>query len=194
MAAKSVRSVVAEGFDVDAYWRASGPYIAKASESAEHKLVDGVLAALLPSLKAIKDVLDVGCGRGRIATILRDALPAAAYSGLDIGEAQIRYTRSVRPEGEFYLSRLQDFEPERSWDLITASEVLMHIPPDDIWAVCDNLKRLARRYIVTIDWTEPLAEPIAPWNWLYDYRTLFGADRVRQAIPIGLQTLFVIEP
>lgn len=181
-------------FDVDAYWRASGPYIATRSESNEHKLVEGILTAFLPELDPIKDVLDVGCGRGRIARILNRALPGAEYTGMDIGDAQISHTLTVRPDGEFYLSRLQDFSPLRDWDLVIASEVLMHIPPQDIGAVCDKLKGLARKWIVTVDWTEPVPEPIAPWNWLYDYPALFGPDCIHQAIPVGQQTIFIIKP
>lgn len=179
-------------FDPDEYWRAAGLHIATLSESPEHRLVDSILTASLPELEPIKDVLDIGCGRGRIARILQTALPDVAYTGMDIGDAQIAHTMTVRPDGEFYLSRLQDFDPLRDWDLVIASEVLMHIPPDDIYAVADKLKGLARKWIVLVEWTQPVPEPIAPWNWLYDYPTLFGEPA--QAIPVAQQTIFLFRP
>lgn len=192
MAAQPLQPRLAGEFDVDGYWRANGKYIAgPGAVSDEHKLVESILAAMLPNLGA-KDVLDVGCGRGRLADLLKRSMPDVAYAGVDIGEAQIAATKLIRPDGEFYLSRLQDFAPLREWDLVLASEVLMHIPPNDIGAVCDKLKGLARKWIVTIDWTEPVPEPIAPWNWLYDYPALFGS--VEKAIPVYQQTIYFIRP
>lgn len=180
-------------FSPDAYWRGMGKWLAgPGAATPEHRAAEALLSELLPGLGHIRDVLDVGCGRGRLASLLLDVLPAAKYSGVDIGSEQVVATFKVRPDGEMYLSRLQDFAPERRWDLVIVSEVLMHIPPDDIEAVCMKVKGLARKWLVTVDWTEPLAVPIAEHNWLYDYPALFGT--VERTIPTGLQSIFVIRP
>jgi len=180
--------------DFDQYWKDSGPYLAGPKHiSIEHQRVQALLTDLLPTLGPIEDVLEVGCGRGRVAHLLKEVLPGAKYTGMDIGDAQVAATKLVRPDGDFYTSRLQDFAPDRQWDLVVVSEVLMHIPPADIAEACLRVKDLARRWVVTVDWTEPLGDaPIAEWNWLYDYPALFGS--VERIIPIGLQSIFVIRP
>lgn len=187
------------GFDTEQaaqYWKDSGPYLAGPDAvSPDHAVVQELLRDLLPTLGHIDDVVDLGCGRGRIASLLLDVLPSAKYTGVDVGEAQVEATRLVRPDGDFYTSRLQDFEPDRQWDLVIISEVLMHIPPSDIEAVCHKVKGLARKWVVTIDWTAPLGDvPIADWNWLHPYEQMFGPDSVEREIPTGLQSIFVIRP
>lgn len=181
-------------FDADTYWRGMGEWLAgPGAATPEHVKAEQVVSNLLRELGPLDDVLDVGCGRGRLASMLRDVLPDTAYSGVDIGEEQAEATRKVRPDGEVFVSRLQDFAPDRQWDLVIASEVLMHIPPADIAEACLRVKDLARKWLVTIDWTEPLGdEPIAEWNWLYDYRDLFGS--VERVIPLGLQSVFLVRP
>lgn len=179
-------------FDPDAYWIANGPYLAPPGADSDDQLaVKVVLRDVLNSLGTVKDVLEVGCGRGRIAALLGEVLPKAKYAAVDFGP-QVAATKQVRPDGTFYESRIQDFEPDRAWDLVLASEVLLHIPPADIQAVCDKLRRLARKWIVTVDWTEPIDGEIAEWNWLYNYRELFGS--VERAEVIGLQSVFLIRP
>lgn len=180
-------------FDPDAYWTANGPHLAPPGHSSpEQAVVEDELAVMLADLQdsygQIQSVCDVGCGQGRLADFLERELPQAKYTGVDLAQAQINGTRAVRPDGDFYLSRLQDFQPERMWDLVLASEVLLHIPPADIKLACDNLKAITRRYLITIDWTQPVNGPIAEWNWLHDYEELLHPD---VEIQTNLQSIFL---
>lgn len=171
-------------FDPDTYWDANGPQIATQTISVEHQAVEERLRALLPSLN-VSSVLDVGCGQGRVAKLLKAVLPDAEYSGLDLGASQIAGTRKIRPDGTFYHSRIQDFEPDRRWDLVLSSEVLMHVPPADMPAAAKMLKAAASKYVLLIEWIpDPweLTEPIAPWNWPHDYDALFGPFIHRERI------------
>jgi SAM-dependent methyltransferase len=178
-------------YDPVEYWTANGPHLSPpGSDSPEQAAVRVELQLLIEELQEINgpisSVLDVGCGQGRLAAFLLDVLPAAKYSGLDLAEAQLKGTLAVRPDAEaFYLLRLQDanaiellrqHDTVLHWDLVLASEVLLHIPPDEIELACRNLKRMAGRYLITVDWTQPLEGEIAPWNWLHDYDKLLEPD------------------
>lgn len=176
-------------FDPVAFWQGNGPYLATESVSPEHIATEAILRELLWEIRPIRSVIDVGCGRGRLAAVLRQELPHAAYTGMDLGEAQLEGTKLVRPDGTFILSQLQDHVPERQYDLAIASEVLLHIPPADIQKACDNLKALAGKWLITVDWTKRLTVPTAEWNWLYDYPSLLG-EPFKQ-IPSGNQTVFL---
>ena len=166
-------------FDADAYWRSMGKWLAgPGAMTPEHKVAEERLSVVLAGIDDdVVDVLDVGCGRGRLATLLRDVLPLARYYGVDVGPDQVQATAEARPDGTIVLSRIQDFAPGRKWDLVLCSEVLMHIPPADIEAVASVLLGLTRRYLLMIEWVpEPaeLLQPIAPENWPHDYEGLFG--------------------
>src|SRR3954451_7498397 len=67
-----------------------GDFVATGDEFLGH-LVD--LAALEPG----DDVLDVGCGIGRMARPLADYLTTGRYSGFDVNEAAIRWCREHYP-------------------------------------------------------------------------------------------------
>lgn len=176
-------------FSADAYWTRPVPNptsmmpfspIRPAHADQERTLLD-VLAGL-----EFDSVLEVGCGLGRITAMLQtDDLTA-----IDIGADQVAVTRDRVPTARVEQARIQDYEPDRQWDLVLASEVLMHIPPADIQAVCDKLQRLSLRWVVTVDWTEPITRRVLPHNWLHDYRSLFG--KVETVVPIGLQSIFVV--
>jgi SAM-dependent methyltransferase len=169
-------------YDPVPYWTANGPHLSPpGSDSPEQAAVRVELQLLIEELQElngpISSVLDVGCGQGRLAAFLLDVLPAAKYSGLDLAEAQLKGTLAVRPDAEqFYLSRLQDFHPHQRWDLVLASEVLLHIPPDEIRLACGRLLDVTGKYLITVDWSQPLEGEIAPWNWLHDYDKLLQPD------------------
>jgi SAM-dependent methyltransferase len=172
-------------YDPVPYWTANGPHLSPpGSDSPEQAAVRVELQLLIEELREINgpisSVLDVGCGQGRLAAFLLDVLPAAKYSGIDLAVAQLNGTLAVRPEGEFYLQDIR--EPlgsalvDNRYDLVLASEVLLHVPPDDIQAACDNLLSLTGKYLITVDWSQPLDGEIAPWNWLHDYDNLLQPD------------------
>lgn len=178
-------------FDPVYFWKAHGPYLATASVSDEHIATEQILRGLLAALEPKPEsVIDVGCGGGRLAAVLKDVLPQAQYAGLDLGEAQLERTKAVRGDGDFYLSRLQDFVPDTRWDLAICSEVLLHIPPADIQLACDRLSDLAP-VIIAVEWTQPMAGAIAEWNWLHDYRSLFSG-RILSEVVHQDQTIFLI--
>lgn len=183
-------------FDPRTYWPAMGPWLAgPGAISPEHIRIEGLLRQLLPELAPIHSVLDVGCGRGRLASVLGEVLPSAHYSGLDIGEAQVQATSEVRPDGTLYKVPIQDFNPKHKYDLVLVSEVLMHIPPNEIKVVCDKLLKMANRYVLAIEWTQPIGTlPVAEWNWLHDYRALFGDEHIEQETVQDLQSIFLIKP
>lgn len=184
-------------FDPRTYWPAMGPWLAgPGAVSPEHIHIEGLLRDLLPSIELIRSVLDVGCGRGRLASLLAEALPKAHYSGLDIGEAQAQATQAVRPDGTVYVSPIQDFDSRHRFDLVLVSEVLMHIPPNEIEQVVAKLLQLAQKYILLIEWTQPMDPSIRPaeWNWLHDYHALFGDKRIELERVHALQSILLIRP
>lgn len=176
------------------YWSDMGPWLAgPGAATREHKDTERLLRTELRKLAPISNVLDVGCGRGRLAAVLAKVLPKAHYTGIDVGLDQGVAVMNVRPDGVFYQSALQDFDPGQKWDLVLVSEVLMHIPPDEIERAVDRLFKLSSKWIVAVEWTEPMpgVEP-AYWNWIHDYAGMFG-DHIVRSTKSHAQTLYVID-
>jgi len=185
-------------YDPPSYWTEHGPSIVRQrGTSQEHRAVEAYLEQLLPTLYDVRSVLDVGCGGGRLASLLLDVLPDARYTGVDIGESQVEQTQKVRPDGTVYHSALQDFTPGRKFDLIIASEVLMHIPPREIWLACTRLRQMHAEagYIINVDWSQPLGDntPIASWNWIHDYRKLLHPLQLVSEEVIYLQSVYLFQ-
>ena len=165
-------------FSPEAYWLEHGP-----TDQRGHAKQEAALRKVLASLP-FGSVLEVGCGNGRITKMV----PSATV--IDISPDRVEATTHRFPDTEGIVSSLQDFDTDRQWDLVIAVEVLMHIPPAQIEQACDKLLALSNRWVVTCDWTQPLRRPIAEHNWLHPYAELLRPTR---SIPVGLQTIHVIE-
>jgi trans-aconitate methyltransferase len=183
--------------DPHVYWTAAG-FDPAHPEHERHFVRTQTFAAQEEALMAVlerlefRSVLEVGCGWGRITKIVRKRWPAIPYTAIDISPERLASASRKAPDVEFVESSIADYRPGRQWDLVLAVETLMHVPPDEIAAAVDRLHRLARRHIVSLDWTADLgSKPIAAHNWRHDYAELYGSVLVRTE-PVGLQSIHVV--
>lgn len=100
----------------------------------------------LPALPA--NVLDAGCGDGRIAEeIIRRGYTVV---GVDILDISISYARTMVPEGDFFVADLRgDLVSScglraEQFDAIVMVEVYEHLPPEDCPRVLANLRKVLR--------------------------------------------------
>lgn len=180
-------------YDPTTYWRERGAeYEAKFRHDryAEQELV---LASVLDDLD-FRTVLEVGCGFGRIGATVR-----GDYTGIDLSPDMLASARKRMPDATLIETSLDDFTTKAKYDLVLAVEMLMHVPPADVAKAIRKLDRLSARYIVTCDWTTPLPRmKVAAHNFIHDYPALlsaapFGRVREVRTIPVGLQTIHIVE-
>jgi SAM-dependent methyltransferase len=90
-----------------------------------------LLEPYVPLLSEHEPVLDVGCGRGELLELLRDAGTAAR--GVDVDEGMVERTRRKGLDVELAdaVSYLERQEPE-SLGAIFASHVIEHLPYDEL--------------------------------------------------------------
>lgn len=78
-----------------------------------------------------ESVLDIGCGAGQLACLLRDqGLPR--YSGLDFSSTRVACARDICPEFDFFVEDVHktDLIERREYDLVVSTEFLEHIEGD----------------------------------------------------------------
>jgi ubiquinone/menaquinone biosynthesis C-methylase UbiE len=126
-------------------------------------------------------VLEIGCGFGRITNlILSNFSEIREYIAIDLSPHQIneaeKYVnglRSSRPL-RFIVSDIQSLDLKNKYDLVLASEVLMHVLPSDIEHVIGKLVDMSSRHVTDIDWYEDkLPRDVAPHNFIHQYEKIY---------------------
>jgi SAM-dependent methyltransferase len=75
------------------------------------------------------NVLDVGCGYGRISAELRPGLPEARFEGIDLcTEFAEQYEQHIGP---CFNGALQDYRPDKSFQLVIIVTTLMYLTADE---------------------------------------------------------------
>jgi phospholipid N-methyltransferase len=170
-------------FDPRQYWRDHGADIARAASSNDQLRAEEQLVRVLARIKHPRSILEIGPGKGRITTILRSLWPDAAYTAVEIGREQAGFVAMLWPESNVINLPIQDWEPPgvEQFDLVITSEVLMHIPPDEVGPVIEKLLRCTRRHLVLLEWMPlswELAQPVGEHNWPHDYLSYLGGAMV----------------
>jgi SAM-dependent methyltransferase len=97
-------------------------------EYCRYKSVSQTLATLATTFHP-EAILDVGCGQGRYAELLRSHFPQAQISGVDFSPIAVQKAQARYTDMSFYLGKAEqmDFIPSGSVDLVLNIEVLEHV-------------------------------------------------------------------
>jgi ubiquinone/menaquinone biosynthesis C-methylase UbiE len=89
-------------------------------------------------------VLDAGCGEGSFLSALKVLRPELLTSGVDISSVAIEHARKLLPDTTFYVADLAQEVIEKTFDLVTAIDVIEHIP-DDL-SFLRTIRRMTDKY------------------------------------------------
>jgi ubiquinone/menaquinone biosynthesis C-methylase UbiE len=108
---------------------------------------DTEISFVLDRVDATDDVLDIGCGTGRIT--IPAARRARSVTGFDLTEAMIgQAAQKARDEGvqvRFEQGDMADLPfPDDSFDVVVSMLALMHVPPADHPRVFSEVRRVLR--------------------------------------------------
>lgn len=126
-------------------------------------------------------VLEVGCGFGRITKLMLTNFPKITeYLAFDLSSHQVENAKiTIRdvPNSErvqFAVSDIQSFHSNKKYDLVIASEVLMHVLPSEIETVIQKLVSLSNKYVCNIDWFEDkIPKKAESFNFIHPYEQIY---------------------
>jgi SAM-dependent methyltransferase len=166
------------------YWLTRGKiYMSNFRYNKRFQLQERMLIEYLRTID-FESVLEVGCGFGRITSqVIRNFPRIRDYLAVDLSPDQIRnaqeYIKPVEVNSninlKFIVSEIQSIQVARRFDLVLASEVLMHILPKDISKVITILVQLAKKHVINIDWFEDPVPQQRPdtWNFVHPYEMIY---------------------
>ena len=95
-------------------------------------------------------ILDVGCGDGRMASLIY-AVQDADYLGVDLSEKAIQLAKILNRKGSFQVQT--NGEVGRKFDVVIATEVLEHIPDQQLPSFLAGVKKsmdTESRFLATV--------------------------------------------
>ena len=150
----------------------------------QEKILIGYLKNNL-SVYPFSTVFELGCGFGRITKLLLSNFSDInEYVAIDLSPHQIENAKEfVRPILEtkqqnlnlnFMVSSIQSFQTQKKYDLVLASEVLMHVLPYEIEDIMRKLVGMSNEHVINIDWyEEPPATKAASHNFIHRYDKIY---------------------
>jgi spore coat polysaccharide biosynthesis protein SpsF len=114
-----------------------------------------LFSRILARTRGVRSVLELGSNQGLNLMALRQLLPSARLSAVEINAtAAARLAENV-PDAEVHNTSILEFRPSERWDLVFTKGVLIHIAPQRLTEVYDLLVRCSARYVLVAEYYNP---------------------------------------
>ena len=140
-----------------------------------------LITSEIVSFDNVQSVLEIGCAAAPILRHLREKLPSAKLTGIDINKQAIRvandYFQSINDEKVNLLAITTDqldYFQDKSFDIVFTQALLISITPPNINKVISEMFRLSRKAIIFNEYHLDGAEKgfFADGRWVYDYYSI----------------------
>lgn len=125
------------------YRRREDPWGLRSSPFTQYRYL--ALLERIAAFTPCQTLLDVGCGEGLFTRYLTGV--ATNVVGIDLSATAIERARHNVPRADFCCVALQDFTPDRTFDVVVAAEMLYYA--DDIERALDDLCALGDVVLVS---------------------------------------------
>ena len=113
-----------------------------------------LFSKILSSASRIGSVIEFGANIGLNLMALKQLLPEADLSAIEINEMAVKMLSEIGPVRIYHQSIL-DFQVDQERDLVLIKGVLIHIHPEMLPEVYDRLYHSSRRYICLVEYYNP---------------------------------------
>jgi SAM-dependent methyltransferase len=192
------------GAELHRYWRRRGTRYRREYEIGRLRvdkfpLQEQALSEVFRSLE-FDSAAEVGCGFGRILKRVLGPL-SVPLIGIDLSLDQLTEARDYAPTMRGRIaSGIAEKLPlrDKSVDLVLASEVFMHLDPEQVALALSEARRVSRKYVVNVDWFEDyMVGSQVGHCFVHDYPALYrglGLKVRKVPLPEGLlQSIFVAD-
>lgn len=153
------------------YWNRDAKFRVLNFQTKQFYQQEIILPFFLDTVKA-KSVFELGAGSGRITQIIKDELKPLEYVGIDISDHRINELKDKFPNYEFILIDITKFNFTAIFDLCVAVEFFMHIKPEDIESLIQNISA-ATDNIISLDYYPEIKIPLSEHNFIHEYEELY---------------------
>lgn len=170
-------------YNPNQYWIEHGKkYKEQFEYNKNYRLQETMLIDYLKNISPFASVIEIGCGFGRITKQLLSNFPdIEEYIAVDISPHQVKNAIEYVKEAfkrnimiQFIVSDVRFLEIHKKYDLVLASELLMHIPPSEINDIIRKLVGLSNKHVVNIDWYERQSpKNAASHNFIHRYQKIY---------------------
>ena len=171
-----------------AHWQGQvgDAYRERNSDATEHGPVTPYYKRVADD-RQIKSILEVGCNIGlKIKNWMSvfEEKEKPRICGLEPNEISAGLARNVSGVDEVKVGDAYSIPyADAEFDLVFTSGVLMHIPPEMIAKAASEVARVAKRYVLAVEYYTPAEQEMRPafrgvphmW-WSRDYKTLYESN------------------
>lgn len=128
-----------------------------------------------------KTVLEIGCNEGSNLREIHKQDRRIELYGIDIHENAIHYARQSLPAGHFFCGSIYELDQyfgQKQFDVVFSMGTLIHIAPEILPWVRDQLVHFAKRVIIHCEEHSEAPGPKRwrggiPHRWAHDYSALY---------------------
>ena len=187
-AASGVDAIMSDDFNVNEYWLKRGregaieePRYAEYHRLQEHFLFD----ILRKGQISLRNIIELGCGSGRLTKPLAEHYPIARILALDLSPDQLEKARCYCAGSGNILFERYDFYsgaplPGSGYDAAVAVEVFLHHPRTLVRSLIEKVSAISL-YLVNIDWSETWPWKTPDHVWVHDYQAVYAEAGLRSA-------------
>jgi spore coat polysaccharide biosynthesis protein SpsF len=114
-----------------------------------------LFAKIIDSTSNVNSILEFGANVGLNLLALKNLLPEAESSAIEINEQAISLLKNNINKGKIYHQSIFDFLPNYQRDFVLIKGVLIHINPDMLHKVYELLYESSKKYICMVEYYNP---------------------------------------
>ena len=129
-------------------------YITRNNSDRLHAANLYLFSKIFDCIQGVDSIAEFGCNIGMNLRAIRELSPVTELHGYEINKAAVAYLAKTQPD---VITHHQSILEEIIWpaDFTFTKGVLIHIQPDNLPVVYDNLYRNSRRYILVAEYYNP---------------------------------------
>ena len=129
-------------------------YIGRNPENFEFGSRAALFTKILARTEQVNAMVELGANIGNNLKVLQQIRPQADLAGVEINAKAVEALQ-LWGGAEVYHQSILDFSPLRQWDLSFVSGVLIHINPELLPKVYEQLYGASSRYVALIEYYNP---------------------------------------